>query len=64
MISLFTGDIVSNLDPISIFILIICNHLSKHGLILSKFNDLLEAQGVELAELPWEPALNSGLTLK
>ena len=27
-------------------------HLSRQGLIFSKFSDLLEAQGVELAELP------------
>ena len=27
-------------------------YLSKHGLILSRFSDRLEAQGVELAELP------------
>ena len=30
-------------------------HLSKHGLILSKLRERLEAHGVELAELPREP---------
>ena len=30
-------------------------YLSKQGLILSKLRDRLEAQGVELAELPRDP---------